>query len=263
MYLLTANPLLIAAAALPAIILMVKIYKTDSIEKEPVGFLVSLLLLGVFSTGIAQVVEEIGITLLNAVFHETTVLYNIILFYGLVAFAEEGAKLALLRLRTWNSEHFNCRFDAVVYSTFVSLGFALWENIGYVVRYGFMTAVIRAVTAVPGHACFGVFMGIWYGAAKYYDNMGNTALAKKSMKKTLLAPALVHGTYDFLTTAGWYSALFVPFIIFIFRFGFRAINNLSAGDMRITNNKPPEVYDPKSPENDISNYPDFTDGFDR
>ena len=120
MYLLTANPLLIAAAALPAIILMVKIYKTDSIEKEPVGFLVSLLLLGVFSTGIAQVVEEIGITLLNAVFHETTVLYNIILFYGLVAFAEEGAKLALLRLRTWNSEHFNCRFDAVVYSTFVS-----------------------------------------------------------------------------------------------------------------------------------------------
>ena len=46
-----------------------------------------------------------------------------------------------------------------VYAVFVSLGFALWENISYVLHFGFQTAIVRSLTAIPGHACFGVFMG--------------------------------------------------------------------------------------------------------
>ena len=40
-------------------------------------------------------------------------------------------------------------------------------------RMAIGTALVRAVTAVPGHACFGVFMGIWYGAARRYANEGD------------------------------------------------------------------------------------------
>ena len=70
--------------------------------------------------------------------------YNAIMYFGIVAFSEEGAKYFLLRRRTWHSAAFNCQFDGVVYAVFVALGFALWENISYVLMYGLSTALVRA-----------------------------------------------------------------------------------------------------------------------
>ena len=93
-------------------------------------------------------------------------IYDALLYFGVVAVSEEGFKFLLLHRRTWRESEFDCCFDGVVYAVFLSLGFALWENIRYVLAYGFATAVARALTAVPGHACFGVFMGAWYGAAR-------------------------------------------------------------------------------------------------
>ncbi len=76
--------------------------------------------------------------------------YNVLLYFVVVALSEEGFKYLLLKKRTWYSSEFNCQFDGVVYAVFVALGFALWENISYVLMYGLGTAAIRAVTAVPG-----------------------------------------------------------------------------------------------------------------
>lgn len=165
------NPILIAAAIIPAIFLLVKVYKADRLEREPPLLLLSLVLYGIIATGLAMVTESLGSVVLNSIFSQNTILYNVMMYFIVVAFSEEGFKYLLLKNRTWYSPAFNCQFDGVVYATFVSLGFALWENIGYVLRYGFGTAMVRAVTAVPGHACFGVFMGAWYGLAKRYDSM--------------------------------------------------------------------------------------------
>ena len=151
---------------LPAVFLLVKVYRADRLEREPPMLLVSLVLYGILATGLALLTERLGTFLLDIFVRQDTVLYNVLLYFVVVAFSEEGFKYLLLKRRTWNSPAFNCQFDGVVYATFVSLGFALWENIGYVIRYGFSTAVVRAVTAIPGHACFGVFMGAWYGLAK-------------------------------------------------------------------------------------------------
>lgn len=90
---------------------------------------------------------------------QSSTAYNVLLYFVVVALSEEGFKYLLLKKRTWYSSEFNCQFDGVVYAVFVALGFALWENISYVLMYGLGTAAVRAVTAVPGHACFGVFMG--------------------------------------------------------------------------------------------------------
>ena len=169
---------LIAAAVIPAVFLLIKVYRADRLEKEPIGLLLSLLFLGIISTSLAALTEQLGEGILYRFVEENTILYNIILYYVIVAVSEEGFKYLLLRYRTWNSPNFNCEFDGVVYAVFVSLGFALWENIGYVLTYGFETAVARAFTAVPGHASFGVFMGVWYGAAKRYELAGMKDLAK-------------------------------------------------------------------------------------
>lgn len=158
----------------------------------------------------------------------------------IVAFAEEGAKYYLLKKRTWMTPAFNFTFDGVVYAAFVSLGFALWENISYVTSYGLDVAVIRAVTAIPGHACFGVFMGAFYGAAKKYEGMCDLATSKKYRRLALIVPALMHGLYDFTAsmesrTGGW---IFLMYLIALFLTAFLLVRKLSRNDEEI----PGSVY---------------------
>lgn len=207
------HPLLIAAAVIPAIILLIKVEKADRLEKESPRLLGSLVLYGIISTTIAGALEQVGIAILDALFAEPSVLYNVLLYFGIVAFAEEGSKYVLLKRRTWRNPEFNCTFDGVVYSVFVSLGFALWENIGYVARFGLSVALIRAVTAVPGHACFGVFMGTWYGMAKRCEGTGDLAGAKRMRVTALLVPAALHGLYDFIASL---SGEYMGLVFFVF-----------------------------------------------
>ena len=126
MFLLYMNPILIAAAVVPAVFLLIRVYRADRLEPEPSGLLLSLILRGVFATVIAMVLEELRSALLGSVYAENSLPYNVIMYFVIVAFSEEGAKYILLRRRTWCSDAFNCQFDGVVYAVFVSLGFALW-----------------------------------------------------------------------------------------------------------------------------------------
>jgi len=214
---------------------MIKIYQADHLEKEPVSLLISLILLGILSTIFAAVSEMIGDAFIGSFFSEDSFLYCLIFYFGVVAIAEEGAKYALLKKRTWRSPKFDYQFDGIVYAVFVSLGFALWENLGYVSYYGLEVALLRAVSAVPGHACFGVFMGAWYGLAKKYDLQGNQSKSSFYRKLAFFMPVLTHGTYDFLASLPyeWSSIAFYAFLIAMFVVAFRCVKKLSARDRRI------------------------------
>ena len=231
------DPILIAAAVIPAIILLIRVERADRLEKESRGLLASLVLFGIASTAIASLLERIGMGILDSVFEYESTLYNILLYFGVVAFAEEGAKYVLLKRRTWRNPEFNCQFDGVVYGVFVSLGFALWENIEYVALFGLGTAAIRAVTAVPGHACFGVFMGAWYGMAKRREGAGDLAGAKRMRTRALLIPALLHGFYDFAASSESDSMnlVFFGFVIIMFITAYRLVKHVSANDTYIQN----------------------------
>ena len=227
--------ILIFAAVIPAIFLLIKVYQADRLEKESPAILISLVLYGILATVLAGAAEQLGQGILSVFAEPGTVFYNAVLFFGIVAFAEEGAKYVLLKKRTWYSPEFNCQFDGVVYAVFVSLGFALWENIGYVFRYGLETALVRAVTAVPGHACFGVFMGIFYGLAKRYAACGQYKRAKSCRALSLLIPALLHGTYDFAASArsAAMTCGFVIFVIAMFVVAFNLVRKMSRNDRYI------------------------------
>lgn len=230
----TANPILIAAAVIPAAILLVRIYRADRLEKEPKSLLVSLVLLGILSTSVAMALEQAGSRLLGVLLTPGGLPYNAVLYFGIVAYAEEGSKYFLLKRRTWRHPAFNCSFDGVVYAVFVSLGFALWENIGYVAMYGLGTALLRAVTAVPGHACFGVFMGLWYGIAKKYEYRGDTAAADACRRRALILSATLHGAYDFVATLnGLFTLLFFAFVIVLFIAALGAVKKAAGSDAYI------------------------------
>ena len=229
MILLNPITILVAAAIIPAVILLFEIYKYDRLEKESGGLLRSLVLKGIVATALAVVTEKIGIAILGRLLSDDSFIYYVILMYFVVGLSEEGFKYLLLRITTWNSPEFNCRFDGVVYAVFVALGFALWENISYVFSYGLGTALVRAVTAVPGHACFGVFMGTWYGLAKKQQLWGQEDLSVVSRTVAVVLPVLIHGTYDLLATMGntW---IFILFIGVMFAISFRTIRKQSTQD---------------------------------
>ena len=235
MLIFSTKPILTAAAVIPAIVLLVKIYKADKLDKEPLGILIALVFWGAVSTTLAVFTEEVGTGILDTLWPEDSLLYRLLMYFVVVGLSEEGFKYLLLKRHTWRSADFNCQFDGVVYATAVSLGFALWENIGYVAMYGMGTALVRAVTAVPGHACFGVFMGAFYGMAKRYSNYGCEAQSKRCRHLAVLLPTVLHGFYDFIATSEsrFSEWVFLLFVIVLFLITSRMVKNLSREDRYI------------------------------
>ena len=224
--------LLMAAAVVPAVFLMIQVFKTDRLEPESPQMLTRLVIGGVISTLIAMALEWVGSFALDMVFPEESVPYYAWMYFAVVGPAEEGAKYFMLKRRSWRDPEFNCQYDGVVYAVFVSLGFALAENVEYVFMYGLGTALLRAVTAIPGHACFGVFMGIWYGAAKRLENYGNAPASRFARIMSVVMPMLIHGTYDFIATVG-YEFVFIIFIVVMFFLAFMLIKRTSRYDRYI------------------------------
>ncbi len=229
------NYLLIAAAVIPAIALMVRVYQSDHLEKESPALLYILVRAGILSSLLALVEERVFCYVLDQYVEPGTVKYNVILYFCIVAIAEESSKYIFLRKNSWNDREFNCQYDGVVYAVFVSLGFALWENISYVLNYGLTTAIARSVTAIPGHACFGVFMGTFYGIAKKYDYAGEKEKSVFFTVLSLIVPMLIHGSYDYIATleqqnAGWY---FLAFILVLFVFSYILVGQTSKNDKLI------------------------------
>lgn len=222
--------LLIALAILPAILLMIYIYKQDRLEQEPARMIISLATLGVVSTFLAMITETIGMAVLGNMFSESSVVYRLLLYFIVVGLSEEGFKYLVLKIGTWKSPEFNCKFDGVVYAVAVSLGFAVWENIKYVMTYGLTTALVRAVTAVPGHACFGVIMGAWYGLAKRKQQQGWDSASRLARFMAVLLPTIVHGIYDFIATSNASSIHFIVFVIIMFVVCFYTVKRQSADD---------------------------------
>ena len=231
--LMSFDYVLIASAVVPAVFLLIRTYRSDRLEKEPAPMLWGLAAAGVFSSLIARVEERVLCAILDVFLPQSHFLYDVILYFGIVAFAEESSKYLLLKKRTWNADAFNCQYDGVVYAVFVSLGFALWENISYVMAYGIGTALIRALTAIPGHACFGVFMGIFYGMAKRADLRGTDTEARLFRALALLVPSLLHGAYDYIATSEGGDLYFVGFIAVLFAVSFLLIGRMSKNDRYI------------------------------
>ena len=190
--------LLIILASLPGILLIVFVYKQDKIEKEPKGLLLKLMLFGVLSIIPALIAELLGGAILGLIFDESSVIYKVIDCFLIVALSEEGFKFLMLKAGSWKSREFNYSFDGVVYAVSTGLGFAIVENILYVLQSGVGLAFMRAFTAIVAHAVFGVIMGIFYGKARQFETLCDEKRKKLYFRRALLYPALVHGLYDYL-----------------------------------------------------------------
>ena len=223
------------AALLPALFLMRYIYRKDTIEKEPKGMLVGLVFLGVAAAVVAVIFETLGTSLLSRFLEPNDPAYTIVLAFLVVAVVEEGAKYLFLLWRTWRDPNFNYRFDGIVYAVFVSLGFAAFENISYVMGYGLTTALLRAVLAIPAHMGFAVFMGYFYARAKRCADEGNARGKHLNLWAGYLSATLLHGFYDACALLGTIvsALLFLAFVIAMYIIVIRLIKKESRSDQPV------------------------------
>lgn len=212
---------LIYISVAPVLIIAYYIYFRDKYEKEPLKILATALIAGSFMVFPVIITERFVGSLNDFTNQLARAGFTAFLVAG---FVEEGFKYLILLLIFWNNKNFNEKFDGIVYAVFVSLGFALIENIMYVFRNGYDVGVIRAFTAVPAHSLFAVSMGFFLGRAKFYP--------KKRFADLLLAlliPIIFHGIYDFILMAGLpnYTFIFYPYLIILLIIAFRQMKLLS------------------------------------
>ena len=149
---------------------------------------------------------------------------------------------------TRKNKEFNSLFDGIIYSIFVSLGFAGLENVFYVLDNGFGNAIMRGILSVPGHMFFAVLMGYYYSLwhitdkatqmEKMYKGAGlihNEAPEFNGRKYAVLAlvvPTIVHGAYDFGLSFGtlFSFVLVIALVIYMYVYCFGRIKKMSASD---------------------------------
>lgn len=271
--------LLVLAAILPALLLCNYVYKKDSTDKEPKGLLIKLFFAGVISCFPAAEAEMMLEAVIDGVFSGLSniglpssflySLYNIVFYFIGVALVEEGVKWFCLVRLTRNDKNFDCMFDGLIYAVFVSLGFAAFENILYVVEFGWFNAFVRAVLSVPGHMFFGVMMGYYYSrwnllksAAEAEEELVRSGTVIKRNEpefdyrtertRSILIPVLFHGIYDFCCSADslLLTVMFYGFVIFMYIHCFGKIKEMSREDtptgkkmLKLLTDKYPEIYE--------------------
>lgn len=180
-------------AIAPGIAICLFIYLKDRYNKEPIKHLFGCFFLGVLSAIPAVIIELIGSKLVDnwATGNLPVIAHILLQAFVVVALTEEGCKYFMLKKYAFPKQAFDEPFDGIVYSVFVSMGFATIENVGYVLQHGVGTGILRMFLSVPAHGCFGVLMGYYTGMAKF--DMVNKS---KLLWKGLLMATLFHGLFD-------------------------------------------------------------------
>ena len=216
-------------AIIPSILLCLYVYRMDVVEKEPIHLLLILFFVGVLATVPARFFEQ---TLISTTGLEATNLSDcFILSFGIIALVEEGYKFLVLLVSCWNNKEFNYKYDAIVYSVFISIGFATLENILYVQNSGYDVALWRGLISVPAHAFYAIASGFFLGFAKESSIKHQTVKKIIFLFLSLFTPILLHGIFDFLllTENDVLFKVFFSFVMILYFISYYEIKKLHKG----------------------------------
>lgn len=184
-----------ASGAIPALAAMWVVDRLDAKRPEPARLRRLVVLAGMLSV-IPALIVEIS---LSSTFGERVgpvLTYQGASFHAFVvaAMVEEACKILVIYWVVWRRPEFDERMDGIVYASRAGLGFALVENVLYLLQQqtmgGFIeTWIMRAALAVPGHAMWSGMIGAM-AARRRFDGKGLGLVGGY-----LLAVAF-HGAYD-------------------------------------------------------------------
>ncbi|MBR6136533.1 MAG: PrsW family intramembrane metalloprotease [Bacilli bacterium] len=230
--------LLITLAALPVIIILFLIYFRDK-NKEPMVLLIKLFLSGFLSVGIVLILNDLlsmFLPFMQKSLAEKTIVELLLYTFLGVALVEESSKWIMTYIFGYKNKEFDELYDALLYAVFVSLGFAFLENIWYVIRDSSInSALMRAVSAVPGHTCFAIAMGYNLSMAKFYEFKKDPCKKKKYLILSIVIPTILHGIYDFCLMSQYQilMTVFSVFIIVLYVFSIMRVAKVAKSNKKI------------------------------
>lgn len=255
--------ILLFLAIIPVVIILTYIYLKDR-NKEPWSLLIKLFFMGIASCFLVLLISEVVFKIFPFMDKDTaymtffeTMAYA---FIG-VALIEEFCKWLMTFAGAYKHKAYDEVYDGIVYSVYVSLGFACLENILYVfMNNSVVVGISRAILAVPGHACDAVFMGYYLSLAKVYASQGKKNLEKKNLVLSVLVPTILHGIYDFCLFAS-IDILLIVFLIFViamYIFSIKKIKLLAA-QCKNTPPKQPQQINQQSYQQPAYNQQSYVD----
>ncbi|MBA3460716.1 MAG: PrsW family intramembrane metalloprotease [Deltaproteobacteria bacterium] len=192
---MNANLLVALSGAIPAVVAMWVIERMDRKRPEPAGTRRLVAFVGMLSVIPAIFIElrlssGIGASIAPDYTYQGASFKAFVVAAGV----EEACKIAVVYWIVWRHPAFDERMDGIVYATRAGLGFALVENVLYLMKSESLQGqlymwVARAFLAVPGHAMWTGMIG-YMAARRRFDKVGLGLIGGY-----LLAVAF-HGAYD-------------------------------------------------------------------
>lgn len=207
---------LLVLAIAPVATIILWIYLKDKYDKEPVITLSKFFILGILVSALAIYVEELLIKLNTF----SKIGYMIYISFIVAGLTEEGLKALILIPNLLREKNFNEKLDGIIYSVFLSLGFATIENIIYILFEDptsvFQVSIIRAIISIPAHMMFAIIMG--YYISKYKFNSSKSK-PKTYLIMSIIVPILLHGIFDFILMIPyrWSIIVFIAYIVFLWK----------------------------------------------
>ncbi len=194
----------------PIFTVIIYIYIKDKYEKEPKKLLLFSFLFGaIVSIATTFIISSIAGSFFT-ITDDFSITQIFIKAFIIVALVEEFSKYIIVRYYSQRKKAFNEPFDGIMYTVMVSMGFAFTENILYVIDGGISTAIMRAFTAVPAHATFGIIMGYFMGLAKF------SGYKWKFNLTGLLFATIFHGAYDFFLFLDFIPGIWIGAFVSLF-----------------------------------------------
>ena len=227
-------------SALPIIIILMVIYIKDR-KKEPLLLLGFLFVLGIASCALVIILSgylKTFLPFMNKSLAEMDFLETLLYSFVGVALIEEVCKWLMVYFAGYHNKQFNELYDIIVYAVFVSLGFAFYENLVYIYAKGTVTtAIIRAISAVPGHACDAIFMGYYLSMAKYFRSKKRKDLERRNILLSILIPTVLHGIYDFciMSRSTAFIIVFIVFVVYLDYISIKKVMEISKNNKNLGN----------------------------
>jgi RsiW-degrading membrane proteinase PrsW (M82 family) len=156
------------------------------------------------------------------------------LFYsiGVTGIVEEFFKFLPFLVIIATFKCFDEKIDGIVYASVIALGFASYENMGYLVYMSGFELFGRAITSPLTHTIFSSIWGYTVGNARIHKK----PILKASVTGILLA-AFFHGIFNFFTTSSVLRILAVLVIFIIWMWRIRIMEKLSSVEKKLKKTK--------------------------
>ncbi|MBL8018452.1 MAG: PrsW family intramembrane metalloprotease [Leptospirales bacterium] len=179
---------LLPLAILPGLILLYYFYKKDHASPEPWYHIwITVILAGIFVLPAAF--AEIGLSSLTGLSEVGSAINVFIYSVFVVSLVEELCKLLAIRVFAYRKPEFDETIDGLVYGAASGAGFAMVENVFYVLEHGFAVGVMRAFLSVPLHVFTGVILGYGLIRLKLHGSYLRIVLL-------FVLSVVLHGVYD-------------------------------------------------------------------